>query len=264
MAIITTGANAKSRIGYKNLFTTSGVTVTASDEASGFPKENAYDWLSYDWWKQSALGTSWLRASFVSAKPADYMAIFGHNLSDVGGTVTPQYSTDSGSTWNDAASGVAPISNKTMFFGFDSVSAADWRCEVVTTTGQAYCAGVMIGEAMVFERGIGPGFAVPSMDIETKLKTYKSELGVFIGGSKVREGISGSVKLTNLTPSWVRSDWLPFLDHARTPRPFIFAWDYVGHPNEIVFAYAKDGKIPAPSYQDVTYMAATINMTGTE
>ena len=54
------------RIGFKNLFTTTGVTVTASTEQVGYEKENAYDWLGYDWWKANSLGESWIRASFVS------------------------------------------------------------------------------------------------------------------------------------------------------------------------------------------------------
>ena len=51
MSIIISGATAgPGKIGYKNLFTTSGVTVTASTEAATYAKENAYDGFGFDWW----------------------------------------------------------------------------------------------------------------------------------------------------------------------------------------------------------------------
>jgi len=94
--VLNSTANAKGRIGYKNLFTTSGVTVTTSSDQSGFEKENAYDWKPYDWWKPSAGGVNWLRASFGGAKAADYMAISGHNIGTLGASVKCQYSTNGG------------------------------------------------------------------------------------------------------------------------------------------------------------------------
>jgi hypothetical protein len=251
------------KIGYKNLFTTSGVTVSASDEAAGYPKENAYDWLSYDSWGQSALGTSWLRASFVSAKTADYMAVWGHNLADVGGSAQPQYSTDGGTIWNDAATAVAPTTNRTLFFSFASTSAADWRCKIVTTTGVSYVSGIQIGDVLTLQTGMRPGFLPPNMNQETTLTTYRSEKGVFLGGSKIREGIAGSINLTLLTPAWVRSDWEPFLDHCRTPYPFVFSWDSTNHPTEAVFAYVKDGKVRGPVYSSTLYMDASLDIEGT-
>lgn len=263
MAVITTPVEVDNgRIGYKNLFVETGVTVTVSDEDALYPKENAYDWLSYDWWKQSAFGTSWLRASFASAKTANYMAIFGHNLSDVGGSIKPQYSTDAGVSWNDAASVISPINNNTIFVYFADISAADWRVLITTTTGVSAIAGVMIGESLLIQRGFVSGFISPRLALESKIKTYKSEKGVFIGGTKVREGFSSSLSLQNLTPDWVYAYWIDLMDHLRYPKPIVFSWDPIKHPDDAVFAYAKDGNVPAPSRTSYTTMSASLNLEG--
>jgi len=116
--IIPATANKKGRIGYKNLFTTSGVTVTTSSDQSGFEKENAYDWKPYDWWKPSAAGANWLRASFGAAKAADYMAISAHNLGTLGATIKCQYSTNGGSSWTDIGGTIAPIGDSVIFVTF--------------------------------------------------------------------------------------------------------------------------------------------------
>lgn len=252
------------KIGYDNLFTASGVTVTTSDEATGYEKENAYDWLSYDWWKQNAAGTSWIRASFGSAQTADYIALFGHNLGTAGASFKAQYSTNGGSSWNDAHTAVSPSDDNTQFVEFTSQSAADWRFHVVTSGTQAIVAGVLIGQALEFQRGIRPGgFVVPSMAINTTHKTHKSERGVFLGGSAIREGVEGKINLVDVDPSWVRTYWEPFRAHAMTPRPFVISWDPTNYNDEAVFAYAKDGRMPAPNYDDPLYMRAGFDYVGT-
>jgi hypothetical protein len=260
--IVLSGAQqGNGRIGYHNLFTDSGVTVAASDEVSGYEKENAYDWKQYDWWKQSAAGTSWLRASFASAASADYMCVFGHNLHGVGGSVKPQYSTDGGSTWNDAATATAPANGNTIFIGFDSVSAADWRCLVVTSTGQSIIAGVMIGEAMVFERDITAGFAPPSLSPDIESKTAMSELGVNLGVSNLRTGVSGTISLSNISAAWVRESWQGLIDHLNNGYPCAFAWDYLNRPSETVLIWKKD-KVGKPAYSTPNYMTATLDYEG--
>jgi hypothetical protein len=256
-------AIATGRIGYKNLFTTTGVTVTESDEVVGFESENAYDWKQYDWWKQSALGTSWLRASFASAKSADYMCVFGHNLYLVGGSIKPQYSTDAGATWLDATTAVTPTTSKTQFIGFTSVSAADWRCLVVTTTGQSIISGIMIGEAMVFNRGLQTGFSPATLSPDVEYKTGKSEMGVNLGGSVKRTGISGDIQLKNLDPTWVRTDWELMIDHFNLGYPAAFAWDYVDHNDESALIWVTK-QIPSPNYSSTLYMDVSLSYEGIE
>lgn len=260
--IISSTDNGAGKIGYKNLFTDAGVTVTASTEATGFEKENAYDWFGYDFWKPTATGDSWIRASFVSGKVSNYAAIWGHDLADHASSIKPQYSTNAGSTWNDCTSAVAPDDNSTIFFSWDDISAADYRILVTNPTTIAAIGGVQIGESLTFPHNMEIGFKPPSLTPIIEMKTARSESGAFIGGSQISKGIKGDFTLTNIDPAWVRSNWQPFIDHAQTPKPFVFAWDDVNHGSEVVLAWTpKD--IPAPSYSNSLYMTISLMFEGT-
>ena len=250
------------KIGYENLFTTSGVTVTSSTETTGFEAANAYDWLGYSYWTPTATGDSWIRASFASAQNANYCAVWGHNLADHGSSCKPQYSTNGGSSWIDAASAVMPADNDTLWFSWDTIPGADWRLLVTNPTTIASIAGVQIGEALQFTKGMQPGFAPASLVPNITLKTTTSESGVFIGGRKVSEGIEGAINLGNIDPTWVRSTWIPFIDHVQTPRPFVFAWDDVTHQTEVVLGWGTK-PVPKPKYQDPLYMTISLMFEGT-
>ena len=249
------------KIGYKNLFTTTGATVTASTEATGYAKENAYDGFGYDWWKPTATGDSWLKVAFAAAKDADYMAIWGHDLSDHSSSIKPQYSSDDIS-WSDADTVVSPSDNNTLYFDFTSVSAKYWRVLVNSAATLPAIAGVQIGESLTFEKNAEIGFAPSTIAPVITTKTALSETGVFIGGRKLSEGIKGNINLTNVDPVWVRSTWEPFIDYAQTPAPFVFAWDETNYSSEIVLAWVKD-KIPSPSYQTPLLMTLSLSFEGT-
>ena len=255
--ILSSTPNAKGRIGYKSLFTNSGVTLSASSEVSGFEKENAVDYKPYDWWKQSATGTDWIRASFAAAKDADYMAISSHNLHEVGGSVRPQYSTDGGSVWSYAAAAVAPTTGKTIFVEFTSVNAADWRIEVITTTGQSLIGVANIGEMMELQTGFKSGFKPPTLARNNKYYTSVSEGGVFLGKSLRQVTYTTSINLSMLTPEWVRTTWTDFLDHAEI-NPFFFSWDTENHSDEAVFAWVGEKKIKPPEYSSNIQMSVSL------
>jgi len=248
------------RIGYHNLFTDSTATITASTETSGFEKENAYDWFGYDWWKPTATGDSWLRANFSTAKMANYMTVWGHNLGTISGSCKPQYSTNGGGTWNDAASVVSPTDDNTLFFAWDDVTAADWRLFVSGAT-LPIIGGVQIGEVLTLPHNMDIGFAPPSLVPMTTNKTAQSESGAFIGGSRLSEGVEGNFTLKTLDPTWVRDSWIPFMDHVQNPKPFVFAWDYDTHSTEVILAWSSK-KQKSPNYSSSLYMDISLNFEG--
>lgn len=259
--IVSSDTIGPSKIGYKNLFTDAGVIVTASSAAAGYEKENAYDWFGYDWWKPTSTGDSWIRANFGTAKLANYCTVWGHDLSDHSASVKPQYSTDGGGTWIDAASAVAPTDNNTLFFSWDDVTAADWRLLVTAATTIPVIGGVQIGEVLSLPKGMGTGFKPSSLVPIIEMKTARSESGAFIGGTKKSSGIDGSIKLSNIDPVWVRDSWIPFINHFQTPRPFVFAWDSDTHPTEVVLGWSK-GIAESPVYSSTLYMDVTLEFEG--
>lgn len=255
MTIIVSGAAevGVGKIGYNNLFNEPGVTVTASSEEVGFEKENAYDWVGYDWWKATVNGDSWLRASFVTEKNASYAAIWAHDLADHGASVKVQYSVNGGSSWIDVAI-VTPTDNTTIFFSFPQILAADFRIFINSPSTIPVIGQAMIGLALEFPHNMEIGFAPPSIVPEIQMKTAVSENGAFIGGSQINKGITGSFNFTYIDPAWIRANWVPFILHAQTPKPFVFAWDSVNHISETVVAWVTGDSIQKPKYMDSLYM----------
>ena len=262
MSIIVTSSTVGSpRIGYHNLFESTTATVTASTETAGFEKENAYDWFGYDWWKPTATGDSWLRASFSGSQLANYMAVWGHNLGTIAGNCKPQYSTDGGTVWTDAASAIAPADDNTLFFTWSDITASDWRILVNGAT-LPIIAGVQIGEVFPLPKNMETGFTPPSLVPIITSRTAQSESGAFIGGSTLNQGIEGGFTISNQDPVWVRDIWIPFINHFQTPKPFVFVWDYDSHSSEVVLAWKPNGRASELSYTSTLYMGVSLKFEG--
>lgn len=259
--IIDTATSSVGKIGYKNLFESSGVTVTASTEATDYAKENAYDGFGYDWWKPTTTGDSWIRASLTSSKVANYMAVWAHNLGDTNSFVKPQYSTNGGSSWSDAADPQSPGTNRTLFFTFDDILAKDWRLLVTNPTSIAVIGGIMIGEILNLPKKMEVGFMPPTLVPIVKLKTTLSETGSFIGGRKISEGMEGSFSLTSIDPVWVQSEWSQFITHAQTPKVFVLAWDITNHSSQIVLCWITK-QMQKPAYSSPLYMDIMLSFKG--
>ena len=73
-------------IGYANLLETAS-SITVTSEATGFEKENAYNWNTFDYWKGTSTATQDYDIDMGSAQLATYAAIFAHDLHTQGATI---------------------------------------------------------------------------------------------------------------------------------------------------------------------------------
>lgn len=112
-------------IGYKNLLK-DGV-VTASSEAAGFDKENAFDDRPFDWWQPSATGNATLTLALSTAATADYFAVAAHDMGDNGSRCRLEY--DDAGTWTDASGVLAPGAGESVVSRFAPISDTDWRAK---------------------------------------------------------------------------------------------------------------------------------------
>jgi len=253
-------------IGYHNLFTDSGATVTVSSAATGFEGVNAYSGFGYDWWKPTTTtGYNNLEVEFASAKTADYVAIWGHTIGSIGaGALIAVSHSEDGITWSDSVSATSVTDNNTIYIPFTSSSHKYWRVSIyIPSTTLPFIAGIQIGDRLEMPNSAEVGFAVPTLAPKTKLKTARSESGAFIGGSQLSQGIDGSISFTNIDPAWVRSDWEPFIAHVQTPAVFVMAWDTVTYTDEIMLAWA-DGDVSVPNYSSPLYMNFSLKFEGTK
>ena len=250
--IIDQAVTGSSRIAYENLFETA-TTITATDEAVGFEKENAFNWNLFDWWKPASAGTKYLTAIFSSAVIADYFSLFGHNLHAYNDTVKLQYSTN-GSTWNDATSAITASVGKVIYVEFDAITAAWWRIEYITT-GPGLIGAASFGKTLELPKGMEIGFTPPTFSKKNKYTDKSTVKGVPLPRSIERMPGKIKIRQENIDPIWMRDNWLAFLDHAEL-KPFIFSWDYDTHPDEAGFCRTTDD--PKTSYSSPLLMKTSL------
>ena len=239
-------------IGYNNLLESG--TVSASTEATGYEKENAFDWLTYDWWKPTAV-TAYLTVDMGSATACDYFALAGHDLGTQGAGVVLQYSTDNfAADINDAFTTLTPSDDSVIFQSFTSQSKRYWRVKL--TTAVASLGTVAFGERLDMPEGMGVGFIPPTMSFDDDVTNNRAHGGAYLGRSVLREGASGSISFDLLTPAFVRSDWMPFIEHARS-KPFFLSWDETNYSGEAAYCWT-DGAITPPKYSHTNYMSASL------
>lgn len=243
------------KIGYENFFETG--TVTASTEATGFAKENAYDWNTYDGWKPTGTADQYLSVDMTTVQSADYFALAAHNLSDYSGTVKAQYSAN-GSTWSDASALVTPTTNSPILQAFTSVSARYWRLLFNTVTTPPTIGVASIGAALALDRAVGSGFAIPYDARQDTITNLQSEGGAFLGRSVIRQGVRSQMRFTLQALSFVRGDWRTFLDHAQT-KPWFFTWNPTY--GDAIFCWLEGDPDP-PAYSSHTLLDIGLTIRG--
>ncbi len=233
-----------SYIGHQNLF--ESATVTASNEATGFEKENAYDKRTSTWWKPGVIGTQTLQAVFGSNQTVDFFGVIGHNLGTEGATIKLQYSTNSGGSWSDLFS-VTPTDDKCIFRRTGASQSADyWRVEITNTTVDTLLAVAAFGQALTLPEGMRTGFKPPVLARKKKITNSKTDGGQFIGRSVISEGNETTVIQSLVTPAWVTSNWESLIDRIEVA-PFFFSWDYEDYQADAAYCWTR--KITHPYYE---------------
>jgi len=246
-------------IGYKNLLTDSGVTITASTEATDREKENAYDWNTSDWWQGTAAGTHTLILDYGSSVACDYMACAAHDIFDNSGTIRLFYSdTGTSGPWTGLFSSITPADNTSIFKTFTSVSKRYYKIEIVDSGSASLIGMLSIGARTELPQGMTPGFMPPPYAYNDVINNTKSNTGAFTGRSLKLLGLKFAINMSPvITPAWMRSTWDVFIQHART-KPFFFTWDNDNYDDEAVLARTV-GAISPPVYETHTLMRVSLN-----
>lgn len=245
-------------IGYHNLFRDSAGTVSASEEDATNVMEGAYDWQSSTWWSNTTTADATLEVAFASNQTADYCAIYGHDLPDVGATITPQYS-DDGISWSNAATGKTPTDYGVILFTWTSSSHKYWRVNITGLTGVFSIAGIIIGDGLYPVPGLDIGYRPAALSHNYTFKTKTSKNNVPLMRSKQSEAANDTIEFKYNTASWVRTYWDVFITGHAYQYPFIWAWDYANYPDEALLTWTTEN-IPTPSYSAPNYMDIRLNV----
>jgi len=255
-----TGSLKHARIGYQTYART--LIPTASSEAEGFPAIAARNDDTYEYWRPTEV-PAWWQVDLGEARSINYVGIAAHNIGSVGARVTVQHSSD-GSTWDDAndasvaPSSVAPTTDGAMLFLFPAVSARYWRLyveDVIPTIGV-----VFIGGILAMQRGFYVGHSPVTLSRQTVIRPTVSERGQWLGRSVIRSGLKTSVSWKNLTATWYRENFDPFVSSARS-YPFFFAWRPSEFPAELAYASC-DSDIAPDNSGPKSYMSVGFTLSG--
>lgn len=232
------------RFGYENVIRQSNCTITASTSQTDADPDSVANGLTYDFWQPTTVPAI-IAFTFTEAVTCDYCGIAGHTLTETGNSVELQYWDGlSPGSWVSLGS-VTPGSesgNKTIMFLFDSVASQIWRLIVSGGTSEVnpVLGAVSLGTALVSERMIYGGHTPITLSKNTTIKPQKSEGGQWLGRSIIREGASTTIALKNLTSTWVRDSFQPFIESARI-YPFFFAWrPSAPYAEEIGYCWTSD------------------------
>lgn len=213
--------------------------MSASTEAAGFDVNALENPLTYDKWKPTAL-PAWCALDIGdSSSGVNYVGIAAHTLE--GFTVKIQSSTDN-MAWTDRSDPQTPTDNSAILFLFNDVTARYWRV-YITGTGIPSIGVVYFGEVLAVERAIYGGVTPITLSRQTIISNNKSDSGNWLGRSLIRRGLTGSAQFKNLSSTFYRTYFDPFVRSARQ-YPFFFAWRPTVFNDDIAYVWTPDDIAP--------------------
>ena len=209
-------------------------TLTPSTEETGFEAVNIADYLTWDFWKPTALPAT-LEIESLAAADVDYALIAAHNLGTVGASISIDYW--DGAAWVEIVSEVSPGNDSVLAFLFTSVTSNKFRLNVSGGATMPSVGVFMLGTALAVERKLYKQHTPITLGRRTLIRPQSSEAGQWLGRSIQRDGVATTITFNNLTSAWVRASLDPFIVAART-RAFGWAWRPADYPAEVAYCQA--------------------------
>jgi hypothetical protein len=245
--------------GTDNVFEKPG-TVTVTNEADGYPKENGYDWLLYDFWQPGATGDQSITIELNNPQICNYVAIAGHNLGDtVTAGVTASYS-DDGAAWTEHISGVTiqEDSQTAMLVVADSPSAKYWRVTLTEIAATTRVGHVSLGYAFGFP--LMAPFVPPMASNIGDQRINMSRDGIYLGNTYHLEAFDMRIRLKHIAPAVARQ-WFPGIINHIYRKPFFFSWNNVDYPEDAAFCWLT--KAPKNyKYDNIKFTSFNVNAVG--
>ena len=225
-------ANGNPVIGYQNYLETA-LSVIASSEVAGFEVENAWSGFIFDYWQPNATVTPSITVDMGADVYVDYYAMANYYTTSNSGYTKCMlsWSTDNFAASDNLVCQYRPGEDEPFFIRLPvPISARYWRFQFFTGGSlQPKIGALSFGISLQVPEGLDVSFYPPHLSMKDNVLNNDSQGGAFIGRSIQQYGSQATMQLSNMDSSWVRGEWLPFLEHART-KPFFLDWsDRWGH-----------------------------------
>jgi len=225
-------------------------SITVTSEATGFEKENAYDWFLYDWWKASATGTIIFDIDLGASVEVQSWGVAGMNWGDGTGPGFLQYSaTGAWAGEQLTADNYGTVYADAVIFNILStpITARYWRIAYTGTGGPYQAAQLFLGDALALPYGPRIGSTSPHDSFEDEILNNMSDGGFNLGRSVYSEGVKFTISQSKVAKSWVDSNWATLYEAIRS-HAFFYVEDQENNPTKAAFCWT-DGKIKKPSIE---------------
>src|SRR5690606_18944729 len=117
-----------------------------------------------------------------------------------------------------------------------------------------------IGRVLRMQRRLFVGYKPPTLNRKTEVSSAHSESGQFLGRVKRRQMLENSVNFNNITQTWMRETFEPFMVAAET-KPFFFSWRPGAWPSEVAYMWMQ-GDVDVTNQLPNGLMSCSWNMSG--
>jgi len=231
------------RIGYDSILTTSNISGTTAED--NYPLSAIVNPATYERYTPTSIPAT-ITVDAGAAVEVDYLGIGAHTLGTNGNTVKIESSSDD-VTYTKQAEFI-PGDDTAIMSLFEEVTARYWK--ITISNGTAPQIGVVhIGKALAMQRPIYGGHSPLNLSRVTAVRPNMSETGQFLGATEERRGLKTSFSWKNLTASWYRANFDPFVSTNPQVAPFFIAWRPTDFPNEVGYCWATGDISPSNSGQ---------------
>lgn len=209
----------------------------------GFDPVNAVDWRDFSTFR-SASGTSHLEVQVAAAVTVDTVVIWPITGAPAGATIELDSSPD-GTTWTNRGSMSVPVDGSISWADLTpfALTAGQWLRFQIVASGTIDWRQLSAGAKLAFPVGQWSGLNPPTLTQGVVLDNVISVNGSIIGRNQRRQEKTGTLALDHLQPTWVRSNWDPFVQ-AAVLHAFWWRWDPTGHPTEVAFTVSNSVAAP--------------------
>lgn len=238
-------------------------TLSSTSLATGFNVQSIKDQRPFTQVKFAAAGSAnYIQCSFDAAEDIDCFAVVGHNLYTIGASLQLQGS-NNGSDWNPITGGSkTPTDDNPFMLKFTKVTVAYLKIVISNTLGLPYLGTAFAAEALQMEQ-TADGPRIPySEGIIKDSETSKD--GNPLGTVLRYNPVTINHTYSNLTRSWIKSDYKPFWDNSgKLGNWFFYCTDLTNDPDEVFYCqFTDDARLETPQ-SILTYAdSLQLNMLG--
>ena len=226
---------------YNNKF--SDGTLSVTDTATGYDKNNMLDKREYTFWKAlNATGAKVIQVDFAADNNSNCIGIVGHNLNYATSIIVETYE-NTAMIWEVQVAAFTVTDTKPIFKLFLLPTNYQRKVRItISATVAPKIALLFLGNYLEFPYSPDAPYSVKEVSNEYEMET--SESGYMLGNALKYKPLKISPRFSLLSQSFVDGAFKTFWDtHAVYLYPFLFAWDLTNFAADVFFVHiTKDAK----------------------